>query len=90
MPTENDFELVEVDIPDLKGGEFLVHNIWMSVDPYMRGRMGDTKSSISSREASRRRMYRFLDWSNEPSAQIDIPILIILICINFKFKVVVS
>ena len=47
MPTENDFELVEVDIPDLKGGEFLVHNIWMSVDPYMRGRMRDTKSYIS-------------------------------------------
>jgi NADPH-dependent curcumin reductase CurA len=46
MPTENDFELVEVDISDLKGGEFLVHNIWMSVDPYMRGRIRDTKSYI--------------------------------------------
>ncbi|MGV8106459.1 MAG: NADP-dependent oxidoreductase, partial [Nitrososphaerota archaeon] len=34
--------------PDPKEGEFLVRNIWMSVDPYMRGRMRETKSYISS------------------------------------------
>jgi NADPH-dependent curcumin reductase CurA len=45
MPTENDFELVKVNVPDPKKGEFLVHNIWMSVDPYMRGRMRETKRS---------------------------------------------
>jgi NADPH-dependent curcumin reductase CurA len=33
MPTENDFELVKVNVPDPKEGEFLVRNIWMSVDP---------------------------------------------------------
>jgi NADPH-dependent curcumin reductase CurA len=48
MPTENDFELVKVNIPDPKEGEFLVRNIWMSVDPYMRGRMRETKSYIPS------------------------------------------
>lgn len=47
MPTENDFELVRVNIPDLNDDEFLVRNIWMSVDPYMRGRMSETKSYIS-------------------------------------------
>jgi NADPH-dependent curcumin reductase CurA len=47
MPTEDDFQLVKVNIPDLKDGEFLVRNIWMSVDPYMRGRMRETKSYIS-------------------------------------------
>ncbi|MGH9981502.1 MAG: NADP-dependent oxidoreductase, partial [Nitrososphaeraceae archaeon] len=40
MPTENNFKLVQVRIPEpTKEGEFLVRNIWMSVDPYMRGRM---------------------------------------------------
>jgi NADPH-dependent curcumin reductase CurA len=35
--TEDDFELVEVEIPEIKNeGEFLVRNIWMSVDPFMR------------------------------------------------------
>ena len=47
MPTESNFELVKVNISDPKDGEFLVRNIWMSVDPYMRGRMRETKSYIS-------------------------------------------
>ena len=34
---EGDFELVEVTLPELKKeGEFLVRNIWMSVDPFLR------------------------------------------------------
>ena len=45
IPTKNDFELVKVNVPDPKEGEFLVRNIWMSVDPYMRGRMRETKRS---------------------------------------------
>ena len=40
MPTDNNFKLVQVEIPEpTKEGEFLVRNSWMSVDPYMRGRM---------------------------------------------------
>ena len=40
MPTDNNFKLVRVEIPEpTKEGEFLIRNIWMSVDPYMRGRM---------------------------------------------------
>ena len=45
-PTENDFEFVKVNVPRLKQGHFLVRNLWMSVDPYMRGRMRDAKSYL--------------------------------------------
>jgi NADPH-dependent curcumin reductase CurA len=48
MPTESNFELVKVNVPDPKDDEFLVRNIWMSVDPYMRGRMKEIKSYIPS------------------------------------------
>ncbi len=48
FPTESNFELVQVSVPDPKEGEFLVRNIWMSVDLYMRGRMRETKSYIPS------------------------------------------
>jgi NADPH-dependent curcumin reductase CurA len=45
-PAHDDFELVEVDIPSLLPGQVLVRNTVMSVDPYMRGRMNDTRSYI--------------------------------------------
>jgi NADPH-dependent curcumin reductase CurA len=51
MPTEDIFELAKVDVPEPKDGEFLVRNIWMSVDPYMRGRMRspqEAKSYVAS------------------------------------------
>lgn len=38
-PTQADFKLVEVDLTPPKAGEVLVKNLYMSVDPYMRGRM---------------------------------------------------
>ena len=44
MPKETDFELAEVALPEPAEGEILVQNIYMSVDPYMRGRMNDRKS----------------------------------------------
>jgi len=46
MPTNGNFELAEVEIPEPHDGEFLVRNIWMSVDPYMRGRMTERKSYV--------------------------------------------
>ena len=46
MSTIENFEIVEVQIPEPSDGEFLVGNIWMSVDPYMRGRMRERKSYI--------------------------------------------
>jgi NADPH-dependent curcumin reductase CurA len=45
-PNHDDFELVEVEVPPLEPGQVLVRNSVMSVDPYMRGRMNDTKSYI--------------------------------------------
>ena len=46
MPTADNFELVEKPIPEVSPGQFLVRNVWMSVDPYMRGRMMDRKSYV--------------------------------------------
>jgi NADPH-dependent curcumin reductase CurA len=43
-PTPDDFELVEVPVPEPGDGEVLVRNRFLSVDPYMRGRMNDVKS----------------------------------------------
>ena len=45
-PRETDFELAEVQLPEIGTGEVLVQNIYMSVDPYMRGRMNDRKSYV--------------------------------------------
>lgn len=39
VPATSNFELVERDIGDPGPGEVLIRNIFMSVDPYMRGRM---------------------------------------------------
>jgi NADPH-dependent curcumin reductase CurA len=46
LPTENDFELAGVAIPVTGDGQILVQNIYMSVDPYMRGRMFDRQSYV--------------------------------------------
>lgn len=44
VPVPGDFELVEVDVAAPADGEVVVANRFMSVDPYMRGRMNDVKS----------------------------------------------
>lgn len=44
LPTHENFEIVTVDINDPESGQVLVKNLFMSVDPYMRGRMIDRKS----------------------------------------------
>jgi NADPH-dependent curcumin reductase CurA len=43
-PAENDFELVTSTIADAGEEEMLLKTLWLSVDPYMRGRMNDAKS----------------------------------------------
>jgi len=45
-PSVDDFELVTVTLPAPGPGEVLVRNRWMSVDPYMRGRMYDRPSYV--------------------------------------------
>lgn len=43
-PQDSDFELVDVELPALADGQVLVRTIYLSLDPYMRGRMSDAKS----------------------------------------------
>jgi NADPH-dependent curcumin reductase CurA len=45
-PEPSDFRLVDVELPDPAPGEILVRNTYMSVDPYMRGRMNDVPSYV--------------------------------------------
>jgi len=46
MPVADNFELAETELPTLSQNELLVKNLYMSVDPYMRGRMMDRKSYL--------------------------------------------
>ncbi len=43
-PAESDFELVETDVPAPGDGQVLCRTIYLSLDPYMRGRMSAAKS----------------------------------------------
>jgi NADPH-dependent curcumin reductase CurA len=43
-PRDEDFEIAEADLPELEEGQVLLRTIWLSLDPYMRGRMSDAKS----------------------------------------------
>lgn len=44
MPDNHTFRFEESDTPELESGQVLLQTQWLSVDPYMRGRMNDTKS----------------------------------------------
>ncbi len=46
VPTADHFTLAETKLPPLQDGHVLVRNRFMSVDPYMRGRMNDRKSYV--------------------------------------------
>ncbi|HEX3424053.1 MAG TPA: NADP-dependent oxidoreductase [Sphingomicrobium sp.] len=46
MPTADNFELREIQLPSPGDGMIRVKNEWLSVDPYMRGRMNDVKSYV--------------------------------------------
>jgi hypothetical protein len=46
MPTHADFELKDFSLQPLQDGEVRVRNEYLSVDPYMRGRMNDVKSYV--------------------------------------------
>ena len=45
-PTDKNFRLEDQPSTDLSDGQIRVANRWLSVDPYMRGRMNDTKSYV--------------------------------------------
>ncbi|MGV3493238.1 MAG: NADP-dependent oxidoreductase [Ramlibacter sp.] len=48
--TASNFKLVEGDTPALREGEVLVRHHYLSLDPYMRGRMNDAKSYAAPQE----------------------------------------
>ena len=45
-PGPADFELTTAEVPAPADGQVVVRNTWMSVDPYMRGRMDETSSVL--------------------------------------------
>ncbi len=47
LPSLADFELVESSVPSPGTGQVLIKNLYMSVDPYMRGRINDSKSYVA-------------------------------------------
>jgi hypothetical protein len=44
--SEDNFRLEAAPVPAPAEGEVLVRNLWLSLDPYMRGRMSDAKSYV--------------------------------------------
>ena len=43
-PTEDNFRLETTAIPSIQENEVLLRTVFLSLDPYMRGRMSDAKS----------------------------------------------
>src|SRR5437016_10476794 len=48
--TESNFRIVETPLPTPGDGQVLLKNIYLSLDPYMRGRMNETRSYAKSVE----------------------------------------
>jgi NADPH-dependent curcumin reductase CurA len=53
MPTPQNFTLAQTKLEPLQDGQVLVRNLYMSVDPYMRGRMNGGKSYVPPFELSK-------------------------------------
>jgi NADPH-dependent curcumin reductase CurA len=52
-PTLADFKIISGDLPEPAAGEVLLKTLYVSVDPYLRGRMNDQKSYIPPFELSK-------------------------------------
>jgi len=48
--SEDNFKLIESPAPAPQDGEVLVKNLWLSLDPYMRGRLSQQKSYVKGVE----------------------------------------
>jgi NADPH-dependent curcumin reductase CurA len=48
--SEDNFRIESAPVPRPREGEVLVRNLWLSLDPYMRGRMNDVKSYAAKQE----------------------------------------
>ncbi|HEV7308380.1 NADP-dependent oxidoreductase [Ensifer sp.] len=70
LPTPEHFDLVSNRIREPEPGQLLVRNTWMSVDPYMRGRMDERKSYIAPfrlGEAMDGAAVGVVEFSNDPA-----------------------
>ena len=52
VPTESNFALERIEIPQCKEGEILVKTLYLSVDPYMRSRMNEDPGGGRSARAA--------------------------------------
>lgn len=50
MPTLDNFQFVDAEVPQPNDGEVLVRTLYISVDPYLRGRMRESRSYVPSFE----------------------------------------
>jgi NADPH-dependent curcumin reductase CurA len=46
LPTAENFRFVDADVPEINDGQVLLRTLYISVDPYMRGRMNAGKSYV--------------------------------------------
>jgi len=73
LPKESDFRLVESPVPTPCSGEILVRTLYLSVDPYMCGRMSDAKSyaaPVQIGEVMVGGTVGFVEQSNDPNFRI--------------------
>jgi NADPH-dependent curcumin reductase CurA len=47
MPTPDNFDIVETEVPQPGDGDVLVRTLYISVDPYLRGRMREGRSYVA-------------------------------------------
>ncbi|WP_266205388.1 NADP-dependent oxidoreductase [Pontibacter kalidii] len=47
VPAQENFKFEEREVPELQEGQVLLKSLYVSVDPYMRGRMSDAKSYVA-------------------------------------------
>ena len=45
-PSLDNFQIIDTDIPQTKDGDVLVRSLYISVDPYLRGRMREGRSYV--------------------------------------------
>ena len=73
--TEDNFKIVSTPVPKSADGQILVRNHYLSLDPYMRGRMNDTKSYAPKQEIDEVIRQKAPAWPLEQVAVVDRNIL---------------
>ena len=76
-PDDDCFRIEQVEVPELGDGQILIKVCWLSLDPYMRGRMNDVKSYADHCMSEFRKDDRFVwqaskadDWRIAPADHI--------------------